>query len=171
MPCCACCAGGRHRQGGGTASGGQGQGSQCGGAAGAFPGALGAPGCSQQGQHGLSAPPLLPPLQHPPCLHISRPAGIKNQAVLVRLCPCAPPPSSSQAIPQRSWLAAQLISHFVGPYVEKEVTDTVKELCRCGWVCGWVGGVGTVWLCGRARARCVYACMHERVRCGLWPWR
>lgn len=34
-----------------------------------------------------------------------------------------------QAIPQRKHLAAQLISHYVEH--EKEVTDIVKELCRC----------------------------------------
>lgn len=86
-----------------------------------------------------------------------QPPGPKAQAAIARLCSRAPPFfPRMQAIPQRSWLAAQLISHFVGPYVEKEVTDTVKELCRCdGWV--WGGHSVLMWPCSRTVCLCMHA--------------
>ena len=54
-----------------------------------------------------------------------------------------------QAVPQHAWLAAQLVSQWVGPEAAVSegavrrwapVAEVVKESCR--WVGGWVAGRG-----------------------------
>jgi hypothetical protein len=56
-----------------------------------------------------------------------------------------------QAVPQHAWLAAQLVSQWVGPEAAVSegavrrwapVAEVVKESCR--WVGGWQGGDGGI---------------------------